>query len=81
VRPGQDAEVDVDMNGRILKGKVDTIAGSTGAKLSLFPPENAAGNYVKVVQRVSVKILLDAKEAEAAGLRPGLNVTATIHTR
>ncbi|HWQ10134.1 MAG TPA: HlyD family secretion protein [Holophaga sp.] len=81
VHPGQEAEVEVDMNGRTLKGKVDTIAGSTGAKLSLFPPENAAGNFVKVVQRIPVKIVLDAKEAQAAGLRPGLNVTATIHTR
>jgi membrane fusion protein, multidrug efflux system len=81
VRPGQEAEVEVDMNGRTLKGTVDTIASSTGAKLSLFPPENAAGNFVKVVQRVAVKILLDPKEAQAAGLRPGLNVTATIHTR
>ncbi|WP_316676553.1 HlyD family secretion protein [uncultured Tolumonas sp.] len=81
VKPGQEAEVEVDMNGRTLKGQVDSIAGSTGARLSLFPPENAAGNYVKVVQRVPVKIVVDAKEAEAAGLRPGLNVTATIHTR
>jgi membrane fusion protein, multidrug efflux system len=81
VKPGQEAEVEVDMNSQVLKGHVDSIAGSTGAKLSLFPPENAAGNYVKVVQRIPVKILLDPKEAEAAGLRPGLNVTATIHTR
>jgi len=81
VQPGQEAEIEVDMNGRTIKGKVDSIAGSTGSKLSLFPPENAAGNYVKVVQRVPVKIVLDAKEAEAAGLRPGLSVTATIHTR
>lgn len=81
VRPGQEAEIEVDMNGRTLKGTVDSIAGSTGARLSLFPPENAAGNFVKVVQRVPVKILVDAGEAEDAGLRPGLNVTATIHTR
>jgi membrane fusion protein, multidrug efflux system len=81
VRPGQEAEVEVDMNGQVLKGAVDSIAGSTGAKLSLFPPENAAGNYVKVVQRIPVKIRLDPREAEEAGLRPGLNVTATIHTR
>jgi len=80
VRPGQDAEVHVDMNGARIHGKVDSLSASTGAKLSLFPPENAAGNYVKVVQRIPVKILLDAKEAEAAGLRPGLSVTATIHT-
>lgn len=81
VRAGQEVEVEVDMNGKVLKGQVDSIAGSTGAKLSLFPPENAAGNFVKVVQRVPVKIRLDPQEAEAAGLRPGLNVTATIHTR
>lgn len=81
VHPGQEAEVEVDMNGRVLKGQVDSIAGSTGSKLSLFPPENAAGNFVKVVQRIPVKIRLDVREAEAAGLRPGLNVTATIHTR
>lgn len=81
VRPGQEAEVEVDMSGKTLKGRVDSVAGSTGSRLSLFPPENAAGNFVKVVQRVPVKITLDAKEAQAAGLRPGLNVTATIHTR
>jgi membrane fusion protein (multidrug efflux system) len=80
VRSGQAADVKVDMNGRTLAGKVDSIAGSTGARLSLFPPENAAGNFVKVVQRVPVKILLDSGAAEAAGLRPGLNVTAVIHT-
>jgi len=81
VRSGQAADVEVDMNGRTLAGKVDSIAGSTGARLSLFPPENAAGNFVKVVQRVPVKILLDPAAAEAARLRPGLNVTAVIHTR
>lgn len=81
VRPGQEAEVEVDMNGRSLRGRVDSIAGSTGAKLSLFPPENAAGNFVKVVQRVPVKILVDPGDAQAAGLRPGLNTTVTIHTR
>ena len=81
VHPGQRARIKVDMNGRRLEGQVDSIAGSTGARLSLFPPENAAGNYVKVVQRVPVKILLDPAQALAAGLRPGLNVTATILTR
>lgn len=80
VRPGQEAEVEVDMNGAVLKGRVDSIAASTGAKMSLFPPENAAGNFVKVVQRLPVKILVDAEEARKAGLRPGLNVTATIRT-
>ena len=59
VRPGQKAEIDVDMYGRTVTGHVDSIAGATGARLSLLPPENATGNYVKVVQRIPVKILLD----------------------
>ena len=59
VRPGQRAEVDVDMYGKTFTGHVDSIAGATGARLSLFPPENATGNFVKVVQRIPVKILLD----------------------
>jgi membrane fusion protein (multidrug efflux system) len=81
VRVGQEATVEVDMNDRVLHGRVDSIAASTGAHLSLFPPENAAGNFVKVVQRVPVKIVVSAQDALDASLRPGLNVTATIHTR
>jgi membrane fusion protein, multidrug efflux system len=81
VRPGQEAEVKVDMSGQVLRGRVDSIAGSTGSRMSLLPPENAVGNFVKVVQRIPVKIRLDAAEAERAGLRPGMNVEATILTR
>ncbi|MBW8867521.1 MAG: HlyD family secretion protein, partial [Acidobacteria bacterium] len=61
VRPGQRAVVEVDaLGGHEFKGKVDSIAGDTGARFSLLPPENATGNFVKVVQRVPVKIVLDA---------------------
>ncbi len=79
VRRGQRAEVSVDMYGKIFTGKVDSVAGATGARLSLLPPENATGNYVKVVQRIPVKIVLDPQQG--AVLRPGMNVEATIITR
>jgi membrane fusion protein (multidrug efflux system) len=81
VRPGQKAEIDVDMYGRTVIGHVDSIAGATGARLSLLPPENATGNYVKVVQRIPVKIMLDPDSADKSILRPGMNVEATIITK
>ncbi len=81
VRPGQKAEVRVDTYGKTFTGHVDSIAGATGARLSLLPPENATGNFVKVVQRIPVKIVLDPVPAEKAILRPGMNVDATIFAR
>jgi membrane fusion protein, multidrug efflux system len=81
VRPGQKAEVKVDMYGKTFTGHVDSVAGATGARLSLLPPENATGNYVKVVQRIPVKIVLDPIPPEKAVLRPGMNVEATIITK
>ena len=81
VRPGQKAEIKVDMYGETFTGHVDSIASSTGARLSLLPPENATGNYVKVVQRIPVKIVLDPIPPEKAVLRPGMNVEATIITK
>lgn len=81
VRPGQKAEIDVDMYGKTINGYVDSIAGATGSRLSLLPPENATGNYVKVVQRIPVKILLDPNSADKTILRPGMNVEATIITK
>jgi membrane fusion protein (multidrug efflux system) len=80
VRPGQEAEIKVDMGGTVLKGKVDSIAGSTGSRMSLLPPENAVGNFVKVVQRIPVKIRIEDSEAAKVSLRPGMNVEATILT-
>ncbi len=79
VRAGQRAEVRVDMYGKTFRGKVDSVAGATGTRLSLLPPENATGNYVKVVQRIPVKIVLDPQQE--AVLRPGMNVEATIITK
>jgi membrane fusion protein (multidrug efflux system) len=77
VRPGQRAEVHVDMYGQSFEGRVDSVAGATGSKLSLLPPENATGNFVKIVQRIPVKIALDHAPAGIT-FRPGMNVDATI---
>jgi membrane fusion protein (multidrug efflux system) len=78
MKPGQKAHVKVDTYGQTFSGHVDSIAGATGAVLSLLPPENATGNYVKVVQRVPVKIVLDPIPQDKAVLRPGMNVVATV---
>jgi membrane fusion protein (multidrug efflux system) len=80
MRAGQKAYVHVDTYGKTFPGHVDSIAGATGAVLSLLPPENATGNYVKVVQRIPVKIIVDPIPAEKAVLRPGMNVDATVVT-
>jgi membrane fusion protein (multidrug efflux system) len=80
VHVGQRAEVKVDMYGKTFPGRVDSLAGATGTRISLLPPENATGNYVKVVQRIPVKITLDSLPAEYV-LRPGMNVEATIFTK
>lgn len=80
VRVGQKVEIDVDMYDRTVTGHVDSIAGATGARLSLLPPENATGNFVKVVQRIPVKIVLDPLP-EGVILRPGMNIDATILTK
>jgi len=77
---GQRAEVEVDAyGGRTYKGHVESIAGATGATFSLLPADNATGNFVKVVQRVPVKIVLDTSADPAAVLRPGMSVTATVY--
>jgi membrane fusion protein, multidrug efflux system len=80
MKPGQKAEVQVDTYGTTFMGHLDSIAGATGSVLSLLPPENATGNYVKVVQRIPVKIVLDPIPPEKAVLRPGMNVDATVIT-
>lgn len=79
VRPGQKVEIEVDTYpGKTLRGTVDSVMAGTGASFSLFPPENATGNYVKVVQRIPVKILLDAGQDEEHLLRVGMSVVPTI---
>jgi len=82
MRPGQRATIDVDaFGGREFKGKVDSVAGATGSRFSLLPPENATGNFVKVVQRVPVKIVLEPGQDPEHRLRPGMSVTPTVYVR
>ena len=82
MRPGQKVKIDVDAYGsKSFTGRVDSIAAATGARFSLLPPENASGNFVKVVQRVPVKIVLDAGQDPEHLLRPGMSVTPTVYTK
>jgi membrane fusion protein (multidrug efflux system) len=81
MKPGLAARVYVDTYGREYTGRIESIAAATGARFSLLPPENATGNYVKIVQRIPVKILLDAGQDRDHVLRPGMSVTATVFTR
>jgi membrane fusion protein, multidrug efflux system len=80
VQAGQRAKIAVDGLDRVFEGHVDSIAAATGAKFSLLPPENATGNYVKVVQRVPVKIVFEPGQDPDHRLRPGMSVTPTIDT-
>lgn len=79
MRIGQKADIHIDSTGRTLKGHVDSIAGATGPLFSLLPPENATGNYVKIVQRVPVKIILEPGENRDRQLRPGMNVVPDVY--
>ena len=81
MRSGQRASISVDAYGRQYQGRVESIAAATGARFSLLPPENATGNYVKVVQRVPVKIVLDKGQDPEHLLRPGMSVVPTVYTR
>jgi len=81
MRVGQKVEIHLDSNGRTYDGHVDSIAGATGPLFSLLPPENATGNYVKIVQRVPVKIVLGPGENRDHQLRPGMNVEAKVYLR
>jgi membrane fusion protein (multidrug efflux system) len=78
---GQKADIHVDSYGTTLHGHVDSIAGATGPLFSLLPPENATGNYVKIVQRVPVKIVLESGENGDRRLRPGMNVVPDVYLR
>ena len=82
MRPNQKVKIHVDMNGREYDGVVTQIGGATGSMLSLFPPENATGNYVKVVQRVPVRIDFTKPEEDKDHiLRPGLSVEPTVRVK
>ncbi len=79
VRPGQRVKIKVDAYpGKVFRGKVDSIMSGTGAVFSLFPPENATGNWVKVVQRIPVKIVLEKVEDKEHVLRVGMSAVTTI---
>jgi membrane fusion protein, multidrug efflux system len=79
MKVGQKAELHIDSSGKTLKGHMDSIGGATGPLFSLLPPENATGNYVKIVQRIPVKIVLEPGENKERALRPGMNVVPDVY--
>ena len=82
VRPGQPVAFSVDMYpGRTFRGRIDSLSPASGQEFALLPPDNATGNFTKVVQRIPVKITLDKKEPRADVLRPGMSVVTTIDTK
>jgi membrane fusion protein (multidrug efflux system) len=82
VRPGQPVDIEVDtFPGRALHGRIDSIAPASGQEFALLPPDNATGNFTKVVQRIPVKIVLDPGSPFAGALRPGMSVYPTIDTK
>jgi membrane fusion protein, multidrug efflux system len=81
VKPGQKVRIHVDTYHQEFEGVVDSIAGAAGSRQALLPPQNATGNFIKVVQRIPVKILVKPNKNPNLVLRPGMNVEATIYTR
>jgi membrane fusion protein (multidrug efflux system) len=82
IRAGDPAEIRVDaFPGLIFRGKVDHVSPASGSQFALLPPDNATGNFTKIVQRVPVKIVLDPDQAQAERLRPGLSVIATVRVK
>lgn len=82
VAPGQRVEVEVDaLGGGVLKGRVESFAPASGAQFALLPPDNATGNFTKIVQRIPVRIAVDAAQPKLSNLRPGMSVVASINTR
>ena len=81
MKPGQPVTIHADATGEDYRGHVDDLAGATGSRFSLLPPENATGNYVKVVQRLPVRILLEQGENSDHRLRPGMSVEPSVRTR
>jgi membrane fusion protein (multidrug efflux system) len=81
MHPGQRVQVHVDAFGRDYNGTVESMGGATGARFSLLPPENATGNYVKVVQRIPVRIRIDKGQDPDHLLRPGMSVVPTVFVK
>jgi len=79
---GQKVEIRADvLPGRVFHGHLASLAPATGAQFSVLPPENATGNFTKVVQRVPVRVVLDHADGDLGVLRPGLSVVANVDTR
>jgi membrane fusion protein, multidrug efflux system len=81
MKVGQRVKIKVDAYGREFTGVVESIGGATGARFSLLPPENATGNYVKVVQRIPVRIRFDKGQDPNHELRPGMSVEPVVYTK
>jgi membrane fusion protein, multidrug efflux system len=81
MKPGQAVTIRADASGRDYRGHIDSLGGATGSRFSLLPPENATGNYVKVVQRVPVRIVLEQGENDDHRLRPGMSVEPKVRLR
>ena len=81
MRVGQKVKIHSDSSGRTFYGRVDSLSGATGPLFSLLPPENATGNYVKIVQRLPVKIVLEPGENKDHALRPGMNVVPDVYLK
>jgi membrane fusion protein (multidrug efflux system) len=81
IRSGQHATIQVDAIDRSFSGHVDSLSGATGARTSLLPPENATGNFVKVVQRLPVRILFEPNQAGLDRLRAGMSVEAKVNLK
>jgi membrane fusion protein (multidrug efflux system) len=82
IKDGQKVDIRVDaFDKQVVPGTIESFSGATGAKFSLLPPDNATGNFVKVVQRVPVRIRIDGDSSVLRRLRPGMSVDVTVHTK
>jgi membrane fusion protein (multidrug efflux system) len=77
---GDTVQVSLDASSKTFQGRVESLAPATGATFSVLPPENATGNFTKIVQRVPVRIHLDPQDGLNDVLRPGLSAVVTVHT-
>jgi len=82
IKDGQKVDIRVDaFDKQVVPGTIESFSGATGAKFSLLPPDNATGNFVKVVQRIPIRIRIDADSSVLNRLRPGMSVDVTVHTK
>jgi membrane fusion protein, multidrug efflux system len=82
IRLGQKVDIRVDaFDKQVIPGTIESFSGATGAKFSLLPPDNATGNFVKVVQRIPVRVRIDADAEVLHKMRPGMSVDVTVHTK